>query len=264
MASKEIHITIIGAGNIGLSIADGLYRSSYPVSHVTLTRRNLSALNDYAAKGFQLSNDNQAAVKNADLVVIAVKPYFVEKILDEIRSELREDATVVSVASQVSIEKMVDRLNPEIAVYRAMPGIGASIQESATCVAGNTNDDRFHHLEKVFQCIGEVIPVDEQLMEAATVLGACGVAYVLRFMRAMIQGGIQIGFDAKTATRIVEQTVRSAAGITKEEGIHPEAAIDRVTTPRGCTIVGLNEMEHAGFSSALIKGIVASFDDIKQ
>ena len=100
-------------------------------------------------------------------------------------------------------------------------------------------------------------------MDAATILGACGVAYVLRFMRAMIQGGIQVGFDAKTATKIVSQTMKGASELIIQNGTHPEEEIDKVTTPKGCTIIGLNEMEHAGFSSALIKGIVTSYEKIE-
>ena len=99
-------------------------------------------------------------------------------------------------------------------------------------------------------------------MQSATILGACGIAYVLRFIRAMIQGGIQIGFDSKTASEIVTQTVKGAASLLIEKNEHPEFEIDKVTTPKGCTIVGLNEMEHNGFSSSLIKGIVASYNKI--
>ncbi len=99
-------------------------------------------------------------------------------------------------------------------------------------------------------------------MEAATILGACGIAYALRFIRAMTQGGIQIGFSADVASLIASQTVKGAAELLLVGDTHPEAEIDKVTTPKGCTIVGLNEMEHAGFSSALIKGIVTSFEKI--
>jgi pyrroline-5-carboxylate reductase len=106
--------------------------------------------------------------------------------------------------------------------------------------------------------------IDEDLMESATILGACGIAYVLRFIRAMIQGGIQIGFDAVTASVIVNQTVKGAAELLIERHQHPEYEIDKVTTPKGCTIVGLNEMEHNGFSSSLIKGLVASFEKIEK
>jgi pyrroline-5-carboxylate reductase len=114
----------------------------------------------------------------------------------------------------------------------------------------------------LFNYCGSTIKINENLMEAATVLGACGIAYVLRFMRAMVQGGIQIGFDAKTAESIVNQTVKGAATLLTENDNHAEAEIDKVTTPKGCTIAGLNEMEHNGFSSALIKGITTSFEEI--
>ena len=104
--------------------------------------------------------------------------------------------------------------------------------------------------------------IDEKLMDAATVLGACGTAYAMRYIRANIQGGIEIGFDAATATLIASQTVKGAAQLLLEKGNHPETEIDKVTTPKGCTIVGLNEMERQGFSSSLIKGIGASYDKI--
>jgi len=106
--------------------------------------------------------------------------------------------------------------------------------------------------------------IEEKLMNGATILGACGTAYALRYIRAAMQAGIEIGFDARTALAIASQTVKGAAQMTLEEKAHPEQLIDRVTTPQGCTIVGLNEMEHQGFSSSLIKGIKTSFDMIKE
>ncbi|MFO0414214.1 MAG: pyrroline-5-carboxylate reductase family protein, partial [Bacteroidota bacterium] len=106
------------------------------------------------------------------------------------------------------------------------------------------------------------VVVDEKLMDASTVLGACGIAFALRYNRASIQGGIEIGFDAKTATLIAAQTVNGAAELLIQKGSHPEQEIDKVTTPKGCTIAGLNEMEHRGFSSSLIRGIKASFESI--
>ena len=114
----------------------------------------------------------------------------------------------------------------------------------------------------IFDNLGETVVIEERLMDAATIIGACGVAYALRFMRAMMQGAIQIGFDSKTATAIVTQMVKGSAEMLITNQTHPEEEIDKVTTPMGCTITGLNEMEHQGFSSALIRGIVASYDKI--
>ena len=144
-----------------------------------------------------------------------------------------------------------------------MPNTAASVEESITCICGNSKDENIlDEIKTIFNPIGETVVINEELMNAATVIGACGIAYVLRFIRAMIQGGIEIGFDTQTATKIVTQTVKGAAELLIENGLHPEQEIDKVTTPKGCTIAGLNEMEHQGFSSALIKGIKTSFDKI--
>ena len=144
-----------------------------------------------------------------------------------------------------------------------MPNTGAAVEESITCICGNSKDEEtIKAVETIFASIGETVIINEELMNAATVIGACGIAYVLRFIRAMIQGGIEIGFDTNTATKIVTQTVKGAAELLITNGLHPEQEIDKVTTPKGCTIAGLNEMEHQGFSSALIKGIITSYEKI--
>jgi pyrroline-5-carboxylate reductase len=132
-----------------------------------------------------------------------------------------------------------------------------------TCLAAhNANDEQLQYVQDIFDQLGKAVKIDEKLMDAATVLGACGTAFAMRYIRANIQGGIEIGFDAATATLIAAQTVKGAAELLLKRGSHPEQEIDKVTTPKGCTIAGLNEMEHQGFSSSLIKGLVASYDKI--
>jgi pyrroline-5-carboxylate reductase len=133
-----------------------------------------------------------------------------------------------------------------------------------TCLAGShdVSKDYISYIEDLFNQLGKAVWIDEKLMDAATVLGACGTAFAMRYIRANIQGGIEIGFDAATASLIAAQTVKGAAELLLQKGAHPEQEIDKVTTPKGCTIAGLNEMEHQGFSSSLIKGIVASYDKI--
>jgi pyrroline-5-carboxylate reductase len=146
-----------------------------------------------------------------------------------------------------------------------MPNISSSVGKSVSCIChSGAKADEIETVKNLFDNVGTTMTIDEDLMQSATILGACGIAYVLRFIRAMIQGGIQIGFDAATASAIVNQTVKGAAELLIERHQHPEFEIDKVTTPKGCTIVGLNEMEHNGFSSSLIKGIVASFDKIEK
>ena len=141
-----------------------------------------------------------------------------------------------------------------------MPNTAIAIQESITCISskGNSEDDK-HYVDELFSRLGKIAHINENLMNAATVLGACGTAFAMRYIRANIQGGIEIGFDAATASLIAAQTVKGAAELLLTTHTHPEQEIDKVTTPKGCTIAGLNEMEHQGFSSSLIKGIAASF-----
>lgn len=260
-------IAIIGCGNLGTSIAHGLLKMPEFAPHdLHVTKRNFKSLLYLQDKGVRVHSDNTIAAKEADIILLGVKPYNVNSILSEINPHL--DPTkqiIVSLATGVTIQEMLTELPDSMMLYRAMPNIAADIAESITCICGiNNTETSDEQVLQLFSSIGIPIQIDEKLMEAATVLGACGIAYVLRFMRAMTQGGIQIGFDAATASKIVNQTVKGAAQLMIQDGIHPEAAIDKVTTPKGCTIVGLNEMEHHGFSAAMVRGILASFEKIEK
>lgn len=146
-----------------------------------------------------------------------------------------------------------------------MPNTALAIQESMTCINGSkVTNEQTAFVVQLFDQLGKTVLIEEKLMDAATVLGACGTAYAMRYIRANIQGGIEIGFSAATASLIAAQTVKGAAELLLQKNTHPEQEIDKVTTPKGCTIAGLNEMEHQGFSSSLIKGIVTSYKKIIQ
>jgi pyrroline-5-carboxylate reductase len=148
-------------------------------------------------------------------------------------------------------------------IFRAMPNTAIAIQESMTCICSvNASEEQTSYVSELFEQLGKSVLIEEKLMDAATVLGACGTAYAMRYIRANIQGGIEIGFSAKVASLIAAQTVKGAAELLLQKNTHPEQEIDKVTTPKGCTIAGLNEMEHQGFSSSLIKGIVTSYKKI--
>ena len=255
------NITIIGCGNLGQAILKGLINSANNV-HLVATKRDPNAIKHFEKEGVRILGDNIKAIENADLILLALKPYNVLTVLKDLAPHV--DATkqvFVSLATGVMISTLRETVQSDIPIYRAMPNTAADVGASMTCIASN---DSSHDelIEECFNTIGSTIRIDEKLMDAATVLGACGVAFVLRFMRGMVQGGVQIGFDSKTASTIVNQTVKGAADLIISGGQHPEFEIDKVTTPKGCTISGLNEMEHNGFSSALIKGIVSSFDAI--
>lgn len=263
----ERKVAIIGCGNLGIAILEGLLDGKYTAAkNITVTRRNLDALKAFAERGVKLTSDNRKAIRESDLVLVALKPHNIISVLSEVRDEFVPGKHIlVSLATGVTIEKIGQATSTELHIFRAMPNTAAFVNESLTCICGNTSDEKINDtIRQMFDGIGEIQFIEEELMEAATVLGACGIAYVLRFMRAMVQGGIQIGFSSKVASFIVNQTVNGASKLLIENGAHPEQEIDKVTTPKGCTIEGLNEMEHHGFSSALIRGIVTSFEKIEK
>lgn len=263
----ETKVAVLGCGNIGLSIIQGITKKNViPSGNIIATKRSISDNEEISKTGVNLILDNVAAVKDSDIIIIAVKSYNFQGLLDEIKDHLVSGRhIIVSITTGISLERIRKSTGTGIPVFRAMPNISASIGSSVSCIshkgAGKSDVDTVKNL---FENIGTTMIIEEELMESATILGSCGVAYVLRFIRAMIQGGIQIGFDAATASAIVNQTVKGAADLLIERHEHPEQEIDKVTTPKGCTIVGLNEMEHNGFSSSLIKGIVASFEKIEK
>ncbi len=264
---KKNKIAIIGCGNLGLSIVKGLLEEKeFPVKNIIVTKRNTSGLGFLKDRGIAVTSDNAKAVDQSDIILIAVKPYDLSAVLEEIKGKLIPGKHIlISVATGITIQEIKKIIKTKIPVFRGMPNTAADVKESITCIcyegASPTNVEVVKYF---FDMVGTTITIKEQLMEAATVIGACGIAFVLRFMRAMVQGGIQIGFDSETASVIVNQTVKGAAQLLIERKQHAEFEIDKVTTPKGCTIVGLNEMEHNGFSSSLIKGIVSSYAKIEK
>ncbi|MDQ2721075.1 MAG: pyrroline-5-carboxylate reductase [Bacteroidota bacterium] len=257
-------IAIIGGGNLGTAIAEGLLKSKFcEASDIIITKRKIETLQKLKDRGVIVTSDNSDAVRNSELVILAVKPYQVSDVLNSFKKELSAKHILVSVVTGVLISEIVEIINKKIPVVRAMPNTAIAIQESITCLSfTNATDAQINYVKKLFTTLGKVTVIDEKLMEAATVLGACGTAYAMRYIRANIQGGIEIGFDAATANLIAAQTVKGAAELLLQKGTHPEQEIDKVTTPKGCTIAGLNEMEHNGFSSSLIKGIAVSYKKI--
>jgi pyrroline-5-carboxylate reductase len=259
-------IGIIGCGNLGLSLLKGL-RKQYPNAQLFGTRRNVESLKLYEDHLTHFTANNAEVIEQCDFLIIALKPYMILDFLKEHQAAFESARhTIISVATGVTLNEIHTVLGSEtFSLYRGMPNTAADVQESITALSAKKDPlNRKENVEELFNAIGETVWIDEQLMESATILGACGIAYALRFIRAMIQGGIEVGFDAKTANKIVNQTVKGAAQLLIQNGLHPEEEIDKVTTPKGCTIVGLNEMEHSGFSSALIKGIVTSYQKIEK
>jgi pyrroline-5-carboxylate reductase len=258
-------IAIIGGGNLGSAIAEGLIKSKFiDAEGITITRRNLEPLLPLKTLGAHVTSDNKEAILQNDVIIVALKPYNVSEILETLKEYFDPSRhIVISVVTGILLKDLAGIIDHGVPIFRAMPNTAIAIQESVTCLCHHgATSEQIDYVAALFNKIGVSISIDEKLMDAATVLGACGIAYALRFIRASIQGGIEIGFDAKTANLIAAQTVKGAAELLLKLNRHPEEEIDKVTTPKGCTIVGLNEMEHQGFSSSLIKGIGASFEKI--
>jgi len=258
---KHLKIAILGAGNIGSAIAEGLHDSgAFDTAGIILTRRNLAHLSSLAEKGFVIQSDNRKAVRESELIIIAVEPQQLDPLLEEIAADVDEKKhVIISVVTGARIRQIEKRLAKKPPVVRAMPNTAIAIRESMTCLATNGGDPKAMKMaETVFSTVGETMQIDEEQMSAATALGACGVAFFLRAIRAASQGGIEIGFHSDKALKIAAQTAKGAASLLLQTKNHPEFEIDRVTTPRGVTISGLNQMEHEGLSSAMIRGIVTS------
>lgn len=258
-------IAIIGGGNLGSAIAEGFINSNFLLpADLIISKRNVQTLENLKERGVNVTSDNNDAASFGDLIILAVKPFQLQEVLLGIKGRLEESRhTLVSVITGVYIKDIYTIIEKQIPVFRAMPNTAIAIAESMTCICNqNATPDQIRFVEEAFDQLGKTINIDEKLMDAATVLGACGTAYAMRYIRANIQGGIEIGFSASVASLIAAQTVKGAAELLLRNNSHPEQEIDKVTTPKGCTIAGLNEMEHQGFSSSLIKGLTASYNKI--
>jgi pyrroline-5-carboxylate reductase len=260
-------IAIIGGGNLGSAIAEGLIAANFTQSqNIIITKRNIITLTSLKEKGFVVTSNNVEAIAQANYIILAVKPFQIKEILEQLKPNLNpQQHTLISVITGVWIKDIQEILGNDFTIYRAMPNTAIAIQQSMTCICSTKATDATNEFtSNLFNQLGKTVFIEEKLMDAATVLAACGTAYAMRFIRANIQGGIEIGFSAQVASLIAAQTVKGAAELLLQKNTHPEQEIDKVTTPKGCTIAGLNEMEHQGFSSSLIKGIVTSFKKITE
>ncbi|MCL6273878.1 pyrroline-5-carboxylate reductase [Muricauda sp. 2012CJ35-5] len=258
-------IAIIGAGNLGLSIAKGVLHSNGATT-MYLTKRNTSAIKAFEKYGnVVVTSDNQEAVKQSDILIFAVQPGHFSKILNEVKGILTENHVLISTITGFSISKMEEIVGSDKYVIRSMPNTAISVGNSMTCICSNELGKKRIDLAKaIFNRMGHTLEIPEEQMQAATVICASGIAFWMRLIRATTQGAIQLGFDAKEAQELAMHTCNGAASLLIDSGSHPEEEIDRVTTPKGCTIEGLNEMEHQGLSSSLIRGIVTSFEKINE
>jgi pyrroline-5-carboxylate reductase len=270
MESKQHKVTIIGTGNIGGAIARGLAQGTViRISDITCTDRSQALLDKLQVfnPDFRVTRDNIEAVRGADMIIIAVKPWMVESVIDEIKNSLDyERQVVISIAAGVSFDQLTSYLTKLPAlnrtmppVFRVIPNTAIEVLSSMTFVSAcNASKEQTDLVLRIFNELGNAMLVDERLMMAGTALASSGIAFALRYIRAAIEGGVELGFYPQEAQEIVVHTVKGAVDLLLSNKSNPEQEIDRVTTPGGITIRGLNEMELSGFTSSVIRGLKAS------
>lgn len=256
-------IAIIGTGNLGKSIAKGLITTN-AITTLHLTKRNIDSISKFEGyKNVTLTSDNMLAVKNSDILILAVQPAHLEKVLRDINPLITENHVIISTVTGFMISDIEGIMGTDQFIIRAMPNTAIAVGKSMTCICSNIKGNkRIKVAEAIFNRLGHSLIIPESQMQAATVVCASGIAFWMRLIRATTQAAIQLGFDAKEAQELAMHTSEGAASLLIASGHHPEEEIDRVTTPKGCTIEGLNEMEHKGLSSSLIQGMIASYNKI--
>ncbi|MCD8385271.1 MAG: pyrroline-5-carboxylate reductase [Bacteroidales bacterium] len=259
-------IAIIGAGNMGAAIARGLVKSGrIQPQNLWVSDPAVSQLDALRADGpdINTTNDNILAASMAQLVLIAVKPWLVEDVLTALDQKLRPDQVLGSIAAGINIKTLRELIRygaaAEAPLYRIIPNTAIAIGESMTFIAPDlTTPELDEEMRDIFSQLGQAMIVTEPMLEAGMAVASCGIAYAMRYVRAAMEGAVQLGMTPAAALTTVLQTVKGAAALLEATGEHPEVAIDRVTTAGGVTIRGLNAMEAAGFSPAVVDGLLAS------
>ena len=257
-------IAIIGAGAMGGAMADGFIKSgAVKPADISVANPTASKLEHFALQGASVTTDNKTAAEGADIVVIAVKPWLVEQVVNELKPVLNYTRqTIITVAAGISGSQFTAWLKKDDAVpqtFIVIPNTAIAVLASMTFIVPvNATADTTAIVKALFDNVGQTMVTDERHLGAGMTLASCGIAYAMRYVRAAAEGGVELGFKADMAKDIVLQTMKGAVELLQANGNHPEAEIDKVCTPGGLTIRGLNEMEHAGFTSAVIRGLKAA------
>lgn len=257
-------ITIIGAGNMGGALALGWARTGR--HELSVTARTEETLARFAGlANVRTGIDNVNAVVGADVIVLAVKPWLIESVCKQIAPSIDFGRQLIlSVAANVFSDDLQSFLGCEAAkLCYIMPNIAAEFSESMTYIApnGNVSAEETEAVKELLLEVGKVKLCREKEVAAGNMLSGCGIAYVMRFIHAMMEGGVEMGLYLKEAQEIAMQTMKGAVAVLEGKGIHPAVGIDKVTTPGGLTIRGLNELDHAGFNSAVIRCLKAGLTD---
>lgn len=263
METKDLKIAVIGAGNMGGAIARGLAKGTLikpqNIGVSDISRSGLDALLA-AVPELTVTRSNVEIIKDADIVIVAVKPWLVEAISKEIESKLDyKRQLIVSIAAGVSFDRLAELFDTRAALFRVIPNTAIDVLQSVSTISShNASQEQEELILSLFAELGKAFLVPETQLNAFMSLSSCGIAYAFRYIRAATEGGVEMGIYPNVAKEVVLQTLRGAIELIEANDSHPEVEIDKVTTPGGITIKGLNEMEANGFTNAVIKGLKAS------
>lgn len=260
----KIKVSVIGAGNMGGAVARGLAESGneYEVMVSNPSVGKLEAIRrDFPQ--IMTTCSNRECASGGDVIVLGVKPWKVKDVIRELRpvwesKECRKEPVLVSLAAGIDTEALRDMAGREVAIYRAIPNTAVSVRSGVTFVCRETPDEQSDRIvSEIFSTMGLTEIVEERMLDAGMAVASCGMAFMMRMLRAMTEGGVELGLYPEMALHAAAATMRGAAELIGKNGLHPEQEVDKVTTPGGLTIRGLNAMEEAGFTGAIIKGLRA-------
>lgn len=265
----NLTVAIIGAGNMGSAIARGLAKSTLlntkNIRISDVSEQNLELLQS-SFPTMTVSKSNTDIVKGADILILAVKPWLIKSIAKEIEEQIDYNKQlIVSIAAGVNFSELIELFGVKANLFRIIPNTAIDVSQGVSSIAAhNTSEEQNRLILSLFAELGETFFVAESQLNAFMSLSSCGIAYAFRYIRAATEGGVEIGINPETSKKVILQTLKGAIELLEANNSHPEAEIDKVTTPGGTTIKGLNEMEANGFSNAVIKGLKASHIKIKK
>jgi pyrroline-5-carboxylate reductase len=264
----DIRVAVLGAGKMGGILLQAFLKEnlfSDDKIHATVNHAE-KAVALSTQWGVDVTTDNAKAASEADLILIGVKPFQVPDLVAEIKPVLTPEKTLVSFAASVKTRAIEEAAGMDIAVVRAMPNTPAALAAGVTalCRGRFVSDKKMELAQRIFETVGRTVTVDEKHMDAVTGLSGSGPAYIYIIIEALAEAGVKVGLPRDTATQLAAQTAFGASKMVLETGYHPALLKDAVTTPAGCTIDGILELEEGGLRVTLIKAVMRATERARQ
>lgn len=254
-------VAVIGAGNMGTALIEGLLDSGWPPDQVMGTGPDPDTMDELAKRlGVKASTDNAKGVRFADTVILAVKPQILDEVLEELGDEVTGDTLVVSIAAGATTGSIETHLPEGVPVVRTMPNLPLRVGYGATAMCPGSAAEREHlaTTREIFESVGTIVEVSEDLMDAVTGLSGTGPMYVFQIIEGLSDAGVKVGLSRQDAHELAMQTVVGSAIMAQRSGKHPAELKDEVTSPGGTGIAALHSMEQGGLRALLMDAVEAA------